>query len=129
MRLSLPSSLASKCAKEHRHGVPSLFATRVHGASVPCLAAVCRATVFVFSIPCLAAVCRATVFVFSIPCLAAVLRNGVRLLFQDTSRGIGPRERVSSHPPHDFRIFGSVPSRYPLVESDGTSSRHRVVPD
>ena len=64
MRLSLPSSLASKCAKEHRHGVPSLFAPRVHGASVPCLAAVCRATVFVFSIPCLAAVSRATVFVF-----------------------------------------------------------------
>ena len=95
MRLSLPSSLASKCAKEHRHGVPSLFAPRVHGASVPCLAAVCRATVFVFSIPCLAAVSRATVFVFSIPCLAAVSRATVFVFFFKTPLEVSDLESES----------------------------------
>ena len=59
----------------------------------------------------------------------SIAESDIFLLFQDTSRGIRPRERVSSHPPHDFRIFGSAPSRYPFVESDGTSSRHRVMPD
>jgi len=87
MRLSLPSSLASKCAKEHRHGVPSLFAPRVHGASVPCLAAVCRATVFVFSIPCLAAVGRATVFVyfFKTPLEVSDLESESHLILPMTS--------------------------------------------